>query len=37
MNDKIEGLENELIELDTEKSVLEKDKQIYIEKIREDN
>lgn len=37
MDEKIEGLENELIELDTEKSILEKDKQIYVKKLQEAN
>lgn len=37
MDEKIEGLENELMELDTEKSILEKDKQIYVKKLQEAN
>lgn len=37
MDEKIEGLENELIELDTEKSVLEKDNQIYVRKLQDNN
>lgn len=31
MDEKIEGLENDLVKLDTEKSKLEKDKQIYVQ------
>lgn len=37
MDEKIEGLENDLVKLDTEKSKLEKDKQIYVKKSQEAN
>lgn len=37
MDEKIEGLENDLVKLDTEKSKLEKDKQIYVKKSQETN
>lgn len=37
MDEKIEGIENEIIELDTEKSILERNNEIYLKKLQETN